>query len=295
MNSLIRHISTKQLVIIGLAVPILCTIMIGWLQWHVVTDMLTSRDLGRAIRKAQLALGEFRYSLSDAESCQFRYILTHNEANVDLYQKLIEEAKSQFAALRSLTADNEIQQKFLDQIEPRLKTKCDLADQSLAMERSGNHAGALEIITSEAGRQNMLEIEAAVENMQKVEVEILTARQNIYSHNLKVSSSLSVASMAVSLGCIGAILLLLRRLARVQTEVTLGALTERLKYEDGKLTIEEYLRQRHQALATHGAAQIEAERLLGKLGQRGPRSATGRVKLSAPSATVSGENPPSRP
>jgi CHASE3 domain sensor protein len=279
-----------------LAVPLLCTMMIGWLQWHVVKDMKKSRDVGRAIRNVQLSLGIFRYSLSDAESSQFRYILTHNEVNVGLYQALLKGAKRQFALLRVLTADNDQQQKYLDQIEPLLTTKAELADQSVAMEESGNHAGALEIITSEAGRQRMLAIESTIENMQSVEADILRARQNIYSHNLKIASILSVASMVVTVGCIGGILLLLRRLALVQTEVTLGALTERLKYEDGRLTIEEYLRKRHQALATHGKAQIEAEKLLGKLEQRRPRSATGRVKVPvAGSSPVSQENPPPSP
>jgi hypothetical protein len=51
-----------------------------------------------------------------------------------------------------------------------------------------------------------------------------------------------------------------------------------ISYEDGTLTIEDYLRRRAEALATHGKAQIEAERLLSQIERRKARNATKRVK-----------------
>ncbi len=277
MNSLFRNLTTRRLVVIGVAVPLFCTLVIGWLQWNAVRDMLTGRQLGREIRSAQLALGVFRYSLSDAESCQFRYILSHNQRDIDLYRKLIVEAKDQITTLRTLTSGNDLQKKYLDQIEPLLKAKEDATEQSFVLEQTGNHAGAMQILSSDPARQNMLDIEDAIENMQKIEAQVLLARQNSSSHNLKVSSALSVAGVAISLSCIVGILFLLRRLERLQAAVTLDALTEMISYEDGTLTIEEYLRRRSEALATHGKAQIEAERLLSQLERRKARSATKRV------------------
>ncbi len=278
MNSLFRNLTTRQLVVIGLAVPLLCTVLIAGLQWHTVSDMLQGRTLGRQIRSAQLALGVFRYSLSDAESCQFRYILTHNPADLDLYRNLIAQTQDQFAVLQTLTAGNDYQKKYLDQIKPLLKIKEDMAEQTFVLEQKGDHAGAMQILGSDAARQNMLDIEGAVENMEKVEVQVLLIRQNISAHSLKVTAALSVASVGLCLACIAGILLLLRRLERLQSSVTLDALTEMISYEDGTLTIEEYLRRRAEALATHGKAQIAAERLLSQLERRKARSATKRVR-----------------
>ncbi len=278
MKSLYRHLTPRQLVAIGLIVPLCCALVIGWLQWRSLSDVMAGRELGRQIRSAQLALGTFRYSLSDAESCQFRYILTHNPADLDLYHKLIAQATDQFSSLRTLTANNVYQQQYLDQIAPLLKTKLDTTDQSFTLEQSGDHAGAMQILGSDSARQNMLEIEHGVENMQAVELTILGARQFASAHNLKVSSTLSVASMALSLGCIIAVLFLLRRMQTLQSNVTREALAEMMGYEDGTLTIEEYLRRRAEALATHGKAQIEAEKMLSQLERRKARSATQRVR-----------------
>jgi CHASE3 domain sensor protein len=299
MNSIFRHFSTKQLVLVGLAIPLLCTLLIGWLQYKAVTDMNDTRGAMRHIRAGQIALATFRYALSDAESCQFRYILTHNDANLSLYHTLMAQATDQFEVMREMSTENDYLRQFFSQLEPLVKAKEEATDQSLAMEQSGNHAGALQIVSAEDSRQNMLDIEAGVDNMQKVELEMLRATQGAFAHNFKVATALSVASTAVSLGCIACILLLLRRLARLQSEVTLGAVSEMIKYQDGTLTIEEYLRRRNLALSVHGEAQIEAEKLLGQIERRKPRTATTRVRLSpgpdGGSTTLTQENQPPRP
>ena len=268
VNFLYRNLSTKQLVVVGLAVPLLCTLLIGWLQWQSVTDMLRTRDLARHSRAVQLALGIFRYSLSDAESCQFRYILTHNDANLGLYRKLLASTKEQFELLRSLTANDPDLKRYFDQIEPLLNNKLQLTEQSLAMEQSGNHAGALQIISAEEGRLNMIEIEKHVEDMQTIETESIAVRQNHYQHQFKLNALLSALSMTLCMGFIIGILLLLRRLAHLQSFVTFTALSEMIDYEGGKISIEEYLKRRREALETHGSAQVEAERILGLLEKR---------------------------
>jgi CHASE3 domain sensor protein len=268
MNFLYRNLTPRQLVGLGLIVPILALFVIGWLQWRSVSDMLTTRMIVRQNRTVQLALGIFRYSLSDAESCQFRYILTNNTANIDLYKKLAAQATDQLKQIRSLTADTALQQKYLDRIEPLFKEKIRFTDQSIAMEQSGDHPGAMKIITSDDTRANMLDIESALEDMQVVQTQVLLQGQNHYQHDFKLNALLSLTGIALSLGFIVGIILLLRRQAQVQSFVTLNALSDMTEYENGAISIEEYLKRRHQALATHGQAQIEAERILALLERR---------------------------
>jgi CHASE3 domain sensor protein len=277
VTSLFRNLTTRQLVVIGLIVPFICTVIVGLFQWHSVSEMVNGRVIGRQLRNVQVDLGIFRYSLSDAESCQFRYILTHDADDLALYRKLIGQSNDTFARLRSQTATNDIQQKFLDQIEPLLRAKEDNADKSFANESSGKHAEALQLISSDDFRQRMLKIEDLVENMQIVQVQLVLQRQSAYSHTLKVTALASVAGLAVNLGCIAAVLLLIRRMQSLQTSVIRDALRELVNYEEGKLTIEEYLSRRAAALSAHGQAQIEAEKLLSQLERRKNTRATQRV------------------
>jgi CHASE3 domain sensor protein len=268
VNFLYRNLTPKQLIALGLVVPVLCLFAIGWLQWQAVSDMLQTRVLNRESRSVQLALAIFRYSLSDAESCQFRYILTHNPADLELYNKLIATATDQFNEIRTLTVKIPLQQKYLDQLDPLFKEKIHVTDQSLAMEQSGDHAGALNIVSSGASRANILAIEKNIEDMQTVQTQELIQGQNHYQHDFKLNALLSLLSVGLSLCFIIGIILLLRRLAHLQSLVTLTALTQMIEYEGGEITIEEYLKRRHQALALHGQAQIEAERIIGLLEKR---------------------------
>lgn len=277
MNALIRNLTTRQLVVIGLIVPLLCTLVVGWFQWHAVMEMVNGRAIGRQLRETQIDLGIFRYSLSDAESAQFRYILTHNPGDLALYRKLIVQTNNQFGQLRTLTAGNDLQQKYLDQINLLLKVKEANAGRSFTLEDSGNHPAALQFISSDDFRQRMLSIEALIESTQFVQTQLVLQRQFAYSHTLKVTAAASVAGLAINLVCICAVLLFIRRLQQLQSSVTRDALRELVNYEDGKLTIEEYLSRRAAALSAHGQAQIEAEKLLSQLERRKTRAATQRV------------------
>lgn len=252
-------------------------LVVSWLQWHQVSETAKARIIGRKYRDTQVALAVFRYSLSDAESAHFRYILTQTPGDLALYGTLMDQVTHQLAQIRTLTADIPLQQKYLDQIEPLLLAKKQFAQQSIALDKSGNHAGAMQIISSDASRQNMLQIEDAIQNMESVATQLVIQRQFASNHMLKVTAATSAAGLLVNLACIATILLLIRRLQQAQSLVTLEAIKEMINYEDGKLTIEEYLQRRSEALATHGKTQIEAERLLSQIERSKSRSATTRV------------------
>lgn len=268
MNFLYRNLTPRQIVALGLAVPLVCLFVIAWLQWQSVSDMLKTRQIVRQNRTVQLALGVFRYSLSDAESCQFRYILTKNPVNLDLYHKLLKDANDQIDMIHSLTSGNPLQVNYLAHLEPLLASKMKDMDASLTLEQNGNHAGALQTISAESNRVTMLDIETTVENMQVVETQTLLVGQNKYQHDFKLNAALSLAGMLLSLFFVCGIILLLRQLSHLQSMVTLSALTHMIEYEGGQIPIEEYLKRRHEALTAHGQAQIEAERLLGLLEKR---------------------------
>jgi len=276
VNFLFRNLTTKQLIVLGLVIPLICILIIVWFQSQAVIDMMNTRQLTRQTRATQMALGTFRYSLSDAESCQLRYIMTQKDLNLDPYQKFLATATDQFKQIRTLTSDNPLQQKFLDDIEPLLNKKVSIMSQSLALEQSGNHAGAVQLVGAQEDGAIMLVIESKIDDMQSVEAQVLFQRQNTYQRNFKIATAASILSLLLCFGFVVAIMFLLRRLSQLQSQVTLSALTEMIEYEGGLLTIEEYLKRRHEALATHGQAQIEAERILGLLEKKKLRDAAQR-------------------
>jgi CHASE3 domain sensor protein len=271
VNFLYRNLSTRQLVNLGVYVFLLFTLIIGWLQWSTINDMINLRQLVHLNHAVQFSLENFHSTLSDAESYQLRYIITHNDVNLGTYQKLKAESSDQFNALKAYTQDNALQQKYIEQIEPLLKQKYDVMDQTIALTQKGDYEGAVAVVKSDLGRISMEGIEQNVKTMEFIESQTLYQRQDIYHNNFKLNAVLSALMLVFSFAFIFALLYLMRQLEQLQSIVTLCALTEMIEYEGGTITIEEYVRRRHQALVTHGNAQVEAERLLGLLGKIKPK------------------------
>lgn len=265
MNFLYRHLTPRQLLVLGVIVPLIFTTVIGWLIYKSVNDMLYSRDWARHSRSVQFALADFNCSLVTAESDQRGYLLSHNEVFLEPYHKAIDSTFAQFKILRSLTADNALQQHQLDIIEPLLNTKGRMMAQTISLEAGGDHVGALQLVNTDIGRKSMADIVSSIDYMKLVEGALLFQRQSLYQHNFKLNNLLAVVTLLFCIGFITTILLMLRQLQRLQSVVTLCALTEMIEYEGGLLTVEEYLKRRQEALTNYGLAQVEAERILGML------------------------------
>ncbi len=265
MNYLYRHLSPRQLLVLGVIVPLIFTAIIGWFIYKSVDDMLRNRDLARHSRSIQFALADFNCALVTAESNQRGYLLTHNDAFLEPYHIAIDSTFAQFKTLRLLTANNALQQHQLDIVEPLLNIKGQLMAQIISLEAKGDHAGALQFVNSDIGRKATTDIVAAIEYMKLVEASLLFQHQSLYQHNFKLNNLVTAISVLFCIGFITAILLMLRQLQHLQSVVTLCALTEMIEYEGGLLTVEDYLKRRQEALTTYGLAQVEAERILGML------------------------------
>jgi CHASE3 domain sensor protein len=205
--------------ILGLSVSVLFTLLVTWSQWQTVTDMLNTRDSVRHTRAVQFALEYFRYCITTEESNQRGYLLTHNEAYLDNYRKSLALDSDQFKLLRTLTADNPEQQKNLDRLEGFLNEKFRVMAQTISLEQSGDHAGALAVVGTGNGDKSMDGIIATVQTMQDNESNYLQQRQDIYHGKFDLNNRLSTLLIIFCLGFILTILLLVRQIEKLQETI----------------------------------------------------------------------------
>jgi CHASE3 domain sensor protein len=181
--------------------------------------MLNTRDSVRHTRAVQFALEYFRYCITTEESNQRGYLLTHNEAYLDNYRKSLALDSDQFKLLRTLTADNPEQQKNLDRLEGFLNEKFRVMAQTISLEQSGDHAGALAIVGTGNGDKSMDGIIATVQTMQDNESNYLQQRQDIYHGKFDLNNRLSTLLIIFCLGFILTILLLIRHIGKLQETI----------------------------------------------------------------------------
>ena len=247
-----------------MSVPTLLLLLVGGLQWKSGNDFRISREAVTHTRIVLLDLDSLLSSVIDAETGQRGYLLVHNERYLEPYNHSLVFSHDQIQTLRQLTSDNPEQQRNLDRLEPLIKAKFDELAQTITLEQRGDHAGALQIVSSNSGKNTMDEIRSTVRVMQDGETSLFQQREDDYQRNSQINSELSVLLIALSLGCIVAIVFyfLVHRLERMQEMITICAWSKLIEFEGEWISLEEYLSRRFHTRVTHGIAQVEAEKML---------------------------------
>jgi CHASE3 domain sensor protein len=258
------RLSIRQLVILGLSMPILLTGIVGWLQWESARNFRCAQDWVDHSYIVQLNLEAFLSSLKDAETGQRGYLLTHRASYREPYQSALMLAPEQLQILQGLVAQNDEsqQQKDLAALGPLMEDKLKELGQTIVLEQNGDHAGALQIVLTDAGKETMDHIREIVGRMQENETILLNQRKEAYRQQAVINSWISNALVLLGLLFVVAIFFLLRRLENLQTMVTICAWSKMIAHEGQWLSIEEYLAQGLHMRVTHGISKVEAARML---------------------------------
>jgi signal transduction histidine kinase/DNA-binding response OmpR family regulator/CHASE3 domain sensor protein len=183
-------------------------------------------------------------TLKDAETGQRGYLLTGEEKYLGPFSSAQGELDLELKQLRSLTADNRVQQQRLDVLEPLISGKMAELSQTIRLHKAGDAAGAAAIVRSDQGLEVMDRIRGIVADMDQDERESLGERERDWQDARDLSNLVNVVgSGALLLFILGAAFLLSRDHKARETEAWLktgqaGALV-RLQGEDSLQVIGE--------------------------------------------------------
>lgn len=104
------------------------------------------------------------------------FAISGDEAFLQPYQIGIAELQEEFEAAKRLTRDNPEQQRLLAVLEPLIQARISRANEVIQLRRSGDSAGAFQIIASRQGKAGMDEIRRLIAEMEKKERELLERR-----------------------------------------------------------------------------------------------------------------------
>jgi CHASE3 domain sensor protein len=257
-----KQSNARHLIIFGISVPVLLLIMVDWLQWQSVREYLSAREWATHSRVVMLNLESFLSCMNNAETGQRGYLLTHRESYLEPYNNALTCNPNELQTLRQLTADNLVQQKNLDRLEPLVNAKFAELAQTVALEKNSDHMGALKIVLNDSGKNAMDQIRAILGDMHTVERDLLQQREEAYQRSARVNSELSSLVIAIGIGFVIIVFLLLLRLERMHEMIKICAWSKLIEYEGEWLTIEDYLTRRFHAEITHGMSDVEAKKML---------------------------------
>ena len=153
--------------------------------------------------EAIVELSTLLSTLEDAETGQRGYLLTGNQAYLQPYQAATERLRTELSPLRGLAAAPQ-QQARLAVLERTIGLEREEIERTVALEKAGDHAGAVAIVRSNVGEALMDDIRAQVAAMQAAEHDLLDRR----AAESERSSRATIATIVVP-ALIGAALLCL--------------------------------------------------------------------------------------
>jgi len=202
--------------------------------------------------------------LTDAETARRGFIMTSQNRYLTHYSNAVERVSRVFSHLRTLTRDDPRQQLACAALDPLIRDRFEIYDQSIRGQV--NEANPERQVTlTEAGQKIMEEIRTLIGQMEKAEKDVRSSRQAAAEANFLETRRFALVGSAASVTMLGLVFfLLIRENARRQlAEVALQKANEELERRVSQRTAEVT-----EALAGYQRAEEEIKKLNEELEQR---------------------------
>jgi methyl-accepting chemotaxis protein len=160
----------------GFAVSSAMLIGIGLMAYLSIESLIGTSYSVTHTHKVMENISDLVAGLEQAQSIQRGYIITGDEAYLDPYTRTVEAAPRIVKALRQLTADNAVQQRRLDQIEPLVASRLAVLKRGIDQRRSGGFEAALRHVASGEGKTMMDDLRNLIGQMDRMERDLLRER-----------------------------------------------------------------------------------------------------------------------
>ena len=155
-------------------------------------------------------LETLRAEVLRAENARRGYALTGDPSFVPRFAAARDGLQKNLGAVRTLTADNALQQKRLDELEPLIQQRMELLEQSMSRPYSGPR-DAFQARLTLPGAELTAQINVLVRTMQDTEQELLRARDAEAKRSARRTRLLLALGAAATIAAMLAVFLLLRR------------------------------------------------------------------------------------
>jgi signal transduction histidine kinase/DNA-binding response OmpR family regulator/CHASE3 domain sensor protein len=163
----------------GFIIAALATLVIAIVNFH---SAETRADAVRAMDASTAAmrhLNRFNVAIKDAETGQRGYLLTGDPAYLQPYELAANSLQQHLADLKQSAADYPAQRQLAAQVDELAQQKLRELNETIALKRSGDVAGAMELVHSGAGKALMERLGNAVENLRTQQnLQLETRRQD---------------------------------------------------------------------------------------------------------------------
>lgn len=218
------------------SLTLLVFVIVGAVSYRSTTQLIAAGESRRLTYEVLGRLTEMLSLLQDVQLGQRGYALVGEEVYLEPYRAAVDKIGPAIQAVRTLTADNPIQQRHLDALEPVVRNRLAYDKESIELRRDKGAEASLQLVKTSRGRLLMDDIRRIVDEMRGEEERFLQQRVQTAQNDA------DAAQRTIVLGTLTALVLaalaglqLTRNIARPLQELT--AVAERITVGDLRVNV----------------------------------------------------------
>jgi PAS domain S-box-containing protein len=219
----------NRLVLAGFVIATAILVFVGWLSYRNTARFAEAAQWREHTYEVLNSLDKALGQLSDAETGQRGYLLTGKEAYLEPYRAAIKDADQTIGSLKSLTSDNQNQQKRIQNLEPLVARKLAELQRTIDLRKNEGLAAANTVVLEGSGKRAMDQIRAIIAEMANEETDLLRVRTQ------QANGSMAASVRTIVTGTLLSISLLVLCFGLLQRE-----LSERKKAQEALVKSEKW-------------------------------------------------------
>ncbi|HEX3849360.1 MAG TPA: CHASE3 domain-containing protein [Polyangiaceae bacterium] len=161
---------------LGFAIAVLTLVVIGFSGYRSTEHLIENDRWVTHTHEVRTKLADLLSLLKDAETGQRGFVITSDESFLDPYSRALPEIARTVSEVRSLTADNETQQRRLSALQLLVDGKLTELKRTIEMRRTLGFDATMKVVSAGEGKQLMDQIRRVVAEMDDDEAGLLKRR-----------------------------------------------------------------------------------------------------------------------
>ena len=256
--------ANKVLVFVGMCFPLVALIVMSWLV-HQTSEQFRDSffQVGHTYKVLNL-VQQTQFHLLDAETERRGYLLTGGNDYLNSYGRTMATVRNDIDQLKSLVRARAGQQTNILALQNLITERLGINPDTIAGSKV-NMPEALAISLTDEGKNTMEKIGRVLFQMGQDEEYSLNINQQRAEADSISSQITSVVLIGTVVMVLGFIVIILRRLEKLQQVVTICAWTGRIQYEGQWIPLDEYLQRRFGLSISHGLSKEAAEKMIAEM------------------------------
>jgi CHASE3 domain sensor protein len=249
---------------VGVCIPLLALIVMSWLV-HQTSEQFRDSffQVGHTYKVLNL-VQQTQFHLQDAETERRGYLLTGGNDYLNSYGRAMAAVRNDMDQLKSLVQVKAGQQTNILALQSLITERLGINPDTIAGSKVNVH-DALAIALTDEGKNTMEKIGRVLFQMGQEEEFSLNINQQRAEADSISSQITSVVLIGTVVMVLMFIVIILRRLEKLQQVVIICAWTGQVKYEGQWIRLDEYLQRQFGLSVSHGLSREAAEKMIAEI------------------------------